>query len=630
MNDDHVETASGSLPSTPPDPLDPAGGSPTSSSTPARASSQLRRTRVVPAVLAGVLIIAAIIFRHPLIAWFTGQSTGGSTSAASSIAAGGLKIATAVQPDPPRENGNVAHVEVHDAQGKAVTGAKVRLEFDMPAMGTMQAMHGGNDATENGEGRYSIPFDLGMTGSWTISIKVTASSGSATARYSLRVGASGLTPLGGDSEGGGDGGAGSKGAMGAMNMGSGPAGSESEGSGSMGSMNMGSGSVTSMNMGSGSAGSGNGSDVAYYTCSMHPAVHSETPGTCPICSMNLTPVTKEAQTAGVIHIDENRRAMLGIRTTKVVQAPIDLEIAAKGRLAVDETRLHEITLKVGGYVSDLKINATGQSVHKGDTLFTLYSPELYAAQQEYLIARSNREALHDAARGDALIQASETKLRLWGLADEQLHAIVERGQPIERIPFKSPASGVVIEKNVIDGAAVTAGARLFKIADLDQIWVEADVYEADLPRIKKDLPATITLTYLPGETFEGKVAFVYPYLDPASRTGRVRIALKNKALELKPDMFATVTFKIPLGPRLMVPSDAVVYTGPRRLVFLDLGKGALRPQEVTIGTRNGDNVEILTGVKEGDVVVSSGNFLVAAESRVRSASGFWGDTDATH
>jgi len=193
------------------------------------------------------------------------------------------------------------------------------------------------------------------------------------------------------------------------------------------------------------------------------------------------------------------------------------------------------------------------------------------------------------------------------------------------VPFKSPASGVVIEKAVVEGAAVTAGQRLFRIADLTDVWVEADIYEADLQRIAKNMPASIALDYLPGKTFDGKVAFIYPYLDPASRTGRVRIALPNKGLELKPDMYATVTFKIPLGPRLVVPISAVVYTGPRRLVFLDLGSGALRPQEVVIGARSGDTIEIARGLEEGDVVVSSGNFLVAAESRVRSADSFWED-----
>jgi Cu(I)/Ag(I) efflux system membrane fusion protein len=344
--------------------------------------------------------------------------------------------------------------------------------------------------------------------------------------------------------------------------------------------------------------------------------------------MELTPVTREEEHAGVIHIDEGRRALLGIRTAKVVRQPIDLDITAKGRVTVDETRLHEITLKLGGYISDLRVNALGQAVSRGDTLFTLYSPELYAAEQEYLIASRNRDAMRangDASHSERLVHAAETKLRLWGMADDQIAALVERGEPIERVPFKSPASGVVIEKTVVDGAAVTAGQRLFRIADLGDVWVEADVYEADLQRITRNLPASITLDYLPGKTLEGKVAFIYPYLDPAARTGRVRIALPNKGLELKPDMYATVTFKLPLGPRLVVPISAVVYTGPRRLVFVDLGKGALRPQEVTIGARSGDIVEIAKGLEEGDVVVSSGNFLVAAESRVRSAGSFWED-----
>lgn len=529
-------------------------------------------TRVGPALAASALVVVAAIFHRPLVAWFSGSSPGGPTSPVSSVTAGGLTIATSLQPASPRENGNVAHVTVRDSQGKPVGGAKVRLEFDMPAMGAMHAMHGASESQETRDGSYTLPFDLGMGGSWTLTIKVEAQAGSASARYTLRVGASGLTSLGGEA----------------------------------------------------SAGFGAGSDIAYYTCPMHPHVHSGTPGTCPICSMNLTPVTREQEQAGVIHIDPQRRALLGIRTTKVITAPIDQEIVAKGRLTVDETRLHEVTLKLDGYVSDLKVNTTGQSVKQGETLFTLYSPALYAAEQEYLIARQD----HDAAHAELLLHAAETKLRLWGLGEDQLRLIADKGEPIEKIPFKSPASGVVIEKNVIDGGAVMAGQRLFKIADLDQIWVEADVYEADLARITKHLPATISLTYLPGRTFEGKVAFVYPYLDPASRTGRVRIALANKGLELKPDMFATVTFKIALGPRVLVPTSAVVYTGRRRLVFVDIGNGALRPQEVTIGATSGDSVEILSGVKDGDVVVSSGNFLVAAESRVRSASSFWEDANA--
>jgi multidrug efflux pump subunit AcrA (membrane-fusion protein) len=547
---------------------------------PSTALRERRRTRIASLAAIGVALVAGAVFWRPVIAWFTGSSGGGATSGAAHVSAGGLSIDTAIQPDPPVENGNRAHVVVRDAQGKPIPGAQVRLEYDMPAMGAMQAMHGGSQATDDGDGRYTIPFDLGMGGSWTIAIHARTPSAAATARYTLRVGSSGLTVLGGEPERGTGAAAGS--------------------------------------------GSGSGGDIRYYTCSMHPAVHASEPGKCPICSMDLTPVTREQESAGVIHIANARRAQLGIRTTPVVRTPIDLQITAKGRVAVDETRLHEITLKVGGYISDLRVNATGQSVARGDPLFTLYSPELYAAEQEYLIARQSRDArvTGDTGHGDMLVRAAETKLRLWGLGDDQLQALAKTGEPIERVPFRSPASGVVIEKNVVDGTAVTAGQRLFRVADLADIWVEADVYEADLQRIAKAMPASIALDYLPGKTFDGKVAFIYPYLDPASRTGRVRIALPNKGLELKPDMYATVTFKLPLGPRLVVPISAVVYTGPRRVVFVDLGNGALRPQAVTIGARSGDLVEIASGLAEGDVVVSSGNFLVAAESRVRSVGPF--------
>lgn len=504
----------------------------------------MTRARVIPIVVVLALGALALVFRADLVAWFGGRTTGGRTSSAAHVTSGDLSIDTVLQPDPPRESGNEAHVAIHDAHGKPVLGAKVHLEYDMPAMGAMREMKGGADATEDGSGHYTIVFDLPMAGSWAIDIRVGSSAGNASARYSLRVGSPGLTVLGG------------------------------------------------------------------------------TPGSADTTGAAL----------GVIQIDEPRRAQLGIRTAKVTKAPINLDLRAEGRIVVDETRMHDVTLKIGGYISDLKVNATGQTVRKGDVLFTMYSPDLYAAEQEYLVARRNGGLMVDntarPAGGDALLRAAETKLRLWGLGDDQLEQIAAKGEPIERVPFRSPASGVVIEKDVVDGASVTAGQRLFRIADLDEIWVEANLYEADLARIAKGQLATITMTYLPGRTFAGKVAFIYPYLDPTSRTGRVRIALPNKGLELKPEMYASVMFALALGDRLQIPVTAVVYTGPRRIVFVNLGNGKLRPQEVTIGARSGDMVEVLTGLEEGDVVVSSGNFLVAAESRVRSGGALWEDSDA--
>jgi Cu(I)/Ag(I) efflux system membrane fusion protein len=263
-------------------------------------------------------------------------------------------------------------------------------------------------------------------------------------------------------------------------------------------------------------------------------------------------------------------------------------------------------------------------VKKGQLLFTLYSPDLYAAQQEYLLAREGAAA-SGGSRGDYLVRAAEKKLELWGVSRTQIDALAKRGTPVEDVPFYSPATGFVIEKDVVEGASVMAGQRLFRIAALDRVWVEAEVYEADLAVIRKGQRALVTLSYLPDKRYEGTVAYVYPYLDASSRTARVRIELPNDKLELKPDMYASVAFQVELGPRLQIPIGAVVYTGPRRLVFVDAGDGRLRPQEVTLGARNEDMVEVASGLVEGQQIIASGNFLIAAESRIRSNAKFWSE-----
>jgi membrane fusion protein, copper/silver efflux system len=369
-----------------------------------------------------------------------------------------------------------------------------------------------------------------------------------------------------------------------------------------------------------------GKDVAFYTCPMHPAVRQKQDGQCPICGMDLAPVTYDEEESGVIFVDEARRGHVGVRTGKVVRAPMTRSIRAVARVAYDESKLDDVTLKLGGYISKLHVTQTGQAVKKGQLLFTLYSPELFAAQQEYLLAREGHDA--SSGRGEYLVRAAAKKLELWGLSRAQIDELAKRGKALEDVPFRSPASGYVIEKNVVDGAAVTAGQRLFRIAALDRVWAVADVYEAELALIEKGMPAIVTMSYLRDKSYEGRVSYVYPYLDPASRTGRVRIELPNKGLELKPDMFANVTFQIELGPRLQIPIDAVVYTGPRRLVFVDIGEGRLRPQEVVLGMRSDDNVEVIRGLREGQTIVTSGNFLVAAESRIRSSARFWSEERA--
>ncbi len=366
-----------------------------------------------------------------------------------------------------------------------------------------------------------------------------------------------------------------------------------------------------------------GADVSHYTCGMHPWVQQKQPGKCPICAMELSPITYEETESGVVRVDAARRERIGVKTARAERTAMAVSIRAVGRLTYDETRLKDVTLKVKGWIVKLRVNSTGQPVRRGDTMFSLYSPELHAAQQEYLLALDSERAA--GGPGSYLLEAAEKKLRLWDVPPSVIAELARRGKPIEELPIAAPASGYVIEKNVVEGAAVEPGQRLYRIASLDKVWVEAQVYEADLGAIKKGQKALVTLPYRAGEPVAGTVAYVFPYLDPSSRTGRVRIELRNEELAFKPDMYVNVELRVDLGPRLQIPIDAVVYTGPRRLVFVDVGQDRLRPQEVRLGARSGDTVEVLAGLRDGDLVVTSANFLIAAESRIRSAAQLWDD-----
>nr|MBA2726772.1 efflux RND transporter periplasmic adaptor subunit [Parachlamydiaceae bacterium] len=262
----------------------------------------------------------------------------------------------------------------------------------------------------------------------------------------------------------------------------------------------------------------------------------------------------------------------------------------------------------------------GKWVGAGETLFTLYSPELYAAQQEYLLAlQSNNTTLQTAIA---------KRLRLWGIPDTQIEQIANQKKSFEYMPILSPASGFIVEKNVIEGDMVEAGQKLFRIAGLDKVWIEAEIYQFDLPQIRLGDLATITLPYIPGKTFEGEVSYIYPYLSGDARTGKIRIELNNSPLELLPGMYANVELSVNLGEKLQVPESAVIYTGKRRIVFLDLGEGRLRPQEIVIGLRNQEYFEVISGLSAGDRVVTSGNFLIASESQIRSALNYWGNDDS--
>jgi Cu(I)/Ag(I) efflux system membrane fusion protein len=325
-------------------------------------------------------------------------------------------------------------------------------------------------------------------------------------------------------------------------------------------------------------------------------------------------------------IDPARRQAIGIRTAPVVSRDLRATIRAAGRVAYDETRRAEVSLKFGGWVRDLHVDYTGRSVRAGEVLFTAYSPELFAAQQEYLTALGRRPgdpAAHPGAADSDIAEAARQRLLLWDIAPGQIDAIARAGRPLEAVPIVSPAAGIVLEKNVVRGSAFVPGQILYKIAPVQSLWVVASVYPFELPLVRTGMSASILTPFLPGKSRPGRVSYVGPYLEADTRTGEIRIEVSNASGELRPGMFVDVALDVALGRRLAVPEGAVVFVGDRRIVFVDAGEGRLIPREVTLGGRAGEYFEVRSGLNEGEVVVTSGNFLVAAESRLQSASGKW-------
>ena len=284
-----------------------------------------------------------------------------------------------------------------------------------------------------------------------------------------------------------------------------------------------------------------------------------------------------------------------------------------------------------GWIVKLLVSKTGQQVQKGQALFTLYSPELQNAQQDLLLALRSQPLVQDDGKSSAgsLARAARQRLRLLDLTDAQIEAIERAGEPLPNLTFTAPASGFVIEKDVVEGSVVEPGMRLFRIASLSKVWIEADVYEGDFPRLHVGQKATVALDYLPGRSYDATLAYIYPALDPQTRTGRVRLELRNQNLELRPGMYASVELQSDLGSRLQVPASAVIYTGPRRLVFVDLGEGRFRPKEVQIGAEANGMYEVLSGLGAGDVVATSGVFLIAAEARISTAATYWDSKESS-
>ncbi|UCE66572.1 MAG: efflux RND transporter periplasmic adaptor subunit [Candidatus Zixiibacteriota bacterium] len=408
-----------------------------------------------------------------------------------------------------------------------------------------------------------------------------------------------------------------------------------------------------------------------YTCGMHPEIISDEPGYCPICEMKLTPIRKdntssegdkgkiaywvapmdptyirnepgkspmgmdlvpvyENDIAGsVIRIDPITSQNMGIRMMSVEKRQLTRTLNTLAHITYDEKKLHSINSKVSGWIEKLYVDYEGKSVKAGEPLLEIYSPELVAAQREFISALKNYERMEDsslesARKGaDDLLKAARDRLLLWDISEKQIDDLRKTGTVGKTMILYSPADGYVITKSVIEGDKISPGMRLFQIADLSTIWAIANIYDYELPFISNGQKAKLSMPYLPGQEFIGKISYIYPYLNNKNRSVEVRIEIPNKNMTLKPNMYGAVSIESRLsGDRLVVPSQAVIRSGIRDVAFVSLGDGKFMPREVRLGAvGENDMVEIVSGLNEGDVVVTSSQFMLDSESRLREATG---------
>jgi Cu(I)/Ag(I) efflux system membrane fusion protein/cobalt-zinc-cadmium efflux system membrane fusion protein len=363
---------------------------------------------------------------------------------------------------------------------------------------------------------------------------------------------------------------------------------------------------------------------------MDPGYVRDKPGKAP-CGMDMVPVYEDAaggaEAPGAIKVSGATIQSMGVRTARVDVRPLSRLTLAVGLVNFNERNLSTITTKVNGWVERLYVNATGDPVRKGQALLSIYSPELVSSQEEYLLALRNLKAMKsspvkemtDGAR--RLAEASRRRLAYFDISAGQIDALERTGEVKKQLTLASPANGIVTKRLITQGMYVQAGMPLLEVADLATVWVDADIYQYELPWIKVGQPVTMTLDYLPGQTFQGKIDYIYPYIKEASRTAKVRLRFPNPGLRLKPEMFAQVKIESPVTLKaVVVPADAVIDTGLKQYVFIALGEGRFEPREVKLGVLGNDGLrEVLAGLKGGEDVVVSAQFMLDSESRFREA-----------
>ena len=328
-----------------------------------------------------------------------------------------------------------------------------------------------------------------------------------------------------------------------------------------------------------------------------------------------------------VQISAQRLQSIGVKLGKVEQKLVGDEIRTTGNVAVDETRLAYVQVRYSGYIEKVFVDATYQFIRKGQPLFTIYSPDVVATEREYLVAKQNQQRVAQStvpgvtSSAASILDATSERLKQWGVPQQEIARLESTGQVQQELEFNSPVSGYITERNALPSVAIQPEMRLFTVADLSSVWVQAQVFQSDLGRIKVGDPATLTVSTFPGRTFRGRVDFIYPQIDTDTRTAKVRIVSSNSDLRLKPGMFVNVVLKVPMGRQMVIPASGVLQSGSRQIVFVERSDGYLEPREVDLGTRVGDDFIVTKGLKAGEQIVTSANFLIDSESQLQASLG---------
>lgn len=373
-----------------------------------------------------------------------------------------------------------------------------------------------------------------------------------------------------------------------------------------------------------------GKKIKYWVSPMEPTYIRNEPGKDTM-GMDLVPVYEEEgeqkEPASTIRIDPVTMQNMGVRMGRVERRSLVKDIRTVGNIIYDETQIFAVNIKFSGWIEKLYVNFVGEAVKKGQPLFEVYSPELVTAQEEYLLALEQFERLSDSSYPrvrqvtEGLLKASRTRLQYWDLTEEQIAQIGSSGKTRKTLTVYSPATGVVTKKSAFGGHFVKEGEMQYEIVNLATVWVDVDIYEYELPWVKTGMPAEMELAYIPGKRFKGKVLFIYPYLETKTRTAKLRLQFVNPNYELKPGMYADIFLKSTVAKNtLVVPQEAVIFSGMRRIVYVSLGEGKFEPREIKLGSEgNANEFQVLDGLKEGEEIVLSAQFMLDSESRLQEA-----------